>query len=128
MNMDFKRKLPIPMDIKAQYPITPELDAIKIKRDEEIKAIFEGKDNRFALIIGPCSADKDDSVIDYITRLREVQEKVADKILIIPRIYTNKPRTTGDGYKGMLHQPDPNKDSDMLKGVVAIRNLHIRAI
>ena len=128
MNMNFKRKLPIPMDIKAQYPVTPELEALKIKRDAEIKAIFEGKDNRFILIIGPCSADHDDSVIDYISRLRTVQDKVSDKILIIPRIYTNKPRTTGDGYKGMLHQPDPLKESDMLKGVVAIRNLHIRAM
>ena len=128
MNMEFKRKLPIPKDIKAQYPITPKLDAIKTARDAEIKSIFEGNDDRFILIIGPCSADKDDSVIDYISRLREVQEKVSDKILIIPRIYTNKPRTTGDGYKGMLHQPDPSKGSDMLKGVVAIRNLHIRAI
>ena len=126
--MNFKRKLPIPMDIKAQYPVTPELEALKAKRDEEIKAIFEGTDDRFILIIGPCSADNDDSVIDYISRLRTVQEKVSDKILIIPRIYTNKPRTTGDGYKGMLHQPDPLKESDMLKGVVAIRNLHIRAM
>ena len=128
MNMDFKRKLPIPMDIKALHPFTPELAAIKRKRDKEIKEIFEGKDDRFLLIIGPCSADKDDSVLDYISRLRNVQEKVSDKILIIPRIYTNKPRTTGDGYKGMLHQPDPHKGEDMLKGVVAIRNLHIRAI
>ena len=128
MNMNFKRKLPIPMEIKAQYPLTPELEAMKAKRDEEIKAVFEGKDDKFILVIGPCSADKDDSVIDYITRLRGVQEKVSDKILIIPRIYTNKPRTTGDGYKGMLHQPDPHKGEDMLKGVVAIRNLHIRAM
>ena len=128
MNMNFKRKLPIPMEIKEQYPITYKLEQMKEKRDEEIKAIFESRDDRFILIIGPCSADNDDSVIDYITRLREVQEKVADKILIIPRIYTNKPRTTGDGYKGMLHQPDPHKGEDMLKGVVAIRSLHIRAM
>ena len=128
MNMDFKRKLPIPMEIKAQYPFTPKLEAIKTKRDREIKDIFEGNDDRFLLIIGPCSADKDDSVLDYISRLRKVQEKVSDKLLIIPRLYTNKPRTTGDGYKGMLHQPDPHKGEDMLKGVVAIRNLHIRAI
>ena len=128
MNMNFKRKLPIPMDIKAEYPLTKELEEIKIKRDKEIRDIFEGKDDRFILIIGPCSADNDDSVIDYISRLRTVQDKVADKIFIIPRIYTNKPRTTGDGYKGMLHQPDPHKGEDMLKGVVAIRNLHIRAI
>jgi 3-deoxy-7-phosphoheptulonate synthase len=128
MNMNFKRKLPIPMEIKEQYPITYELEQMKEKRDLEIKSIFEGRDDRFILIIGPCSADNDDSVIDYITRLRKVQDKVSDKILIIPRIYTNKPRTTGDGYKGMLHQPDPHKGEDMLKGVVAIRNLHIRAM
>ena len=128
MNMNFKRKLPIPMEIKEQYPITYELEQMKEKRDQEIKSIFEGRDDRFILIIGPCSADNDDSVIDYISRLRGVQDKVSDKILIIPRIYTNKPRTTGDGYKGMLHQPDPHKGEDVLKGVVAIRNLHIRAI
>ena len=128
MNMNFKRKLPIPMDIKAEYPLTAELEALKVNRDREIKDIFEGKDDKFILIIGPCSADNDDSVIDYISRLRGVQEKVSDKILIIPRIYTNKPRTTGDGYKGMLHQPDPHKSEDMLKGVVAIRRLHIRAM
>ena len=128
MNMNFKRKLPIPMEIKEKYPVTWEIQKLKERRDEEIKAIFEGRDDRFLLIIGPCSADKDDSVLDYIYRLREVQEKVSDKIMIIPRIYTNKPRTTGAGYKGMLHQPDPNKDADMLKGVVAIRSLHLRAI
>ena len=128
MNMNFKRKLPIPMEIKEQYPITYKLEQMKEKRDEEIKAIFEGRDDRFILIIGPCSADNDDSVIDYISRLRGVQEKVSDKIYIIPRIYTNKPRTTGDGYKGMLHQPDPHKGEDVLKGVVAIRSLHIKAI
>lgn len=128
MNMNFKRKLPIPMEIKEQFPLSYQNEQLKVKRDTEIKSIFEGKDNRFILIIGPCSADHDDSVIDYISRLRLVQEKVSDKILIIPRIYTNKPRTTGDGYKGMLHQPDPNKESDMLKGLIAIRNLHLRAI
>ncbi len=128
MNMDFKRKLPIPMEIKEQFPLSFKNEQLKVKRDVEIKSIFEGKDDRFILIIGPCSADHDDSVIDYISRLRTVQDKVSDKILIIPRIYTNKPRTTGDGYKGMLHQPDPQKGSDMLKGLIAIRNLHIRAI
>ncbi len=128
MNMDFKRKLPIPMEIKKQFPLTKKLEKIKKIRDAEIKNIFESKDNRFLLIIGPCSADNDDSVLDYITRLRGVQEKVKDKILIIPRVYTNKPRTTGAGYKGMLHQPDPHKGSDMLKGLIAIRNLHMRVI
>lgn len=128
MNMNFKRKLPIPSEIKEQYPITWKLEEIKEKRDAELKAIFEGRDDRFVLIIGPCSADKDDSVIEYISRLRGIQEKVEDKIFIVPRIYTNKPRTTGDGYKGMLHQPDPTKGEDMLNGLIAIRNLHIRAI
>lgn len=128
MNMNFKRKLPIPMEIKEQFPLSYKLEQLKAKRDMDIKSIFEGKDDRFLLIIGPCSADHDDSVIDYISRLRNIQEKVSDKILIIPRIYTNKPRTTGDGYKGMLHQPDPQKESDMLKGLIAIRNLHLRAI
>lgn len=128
MSMNFIRKLPIPMDIKAQFPLSDEMKALKEKRDEEIKSVFEGKSDKFILIIGPCSADHEDSVIDYIGRLRTVQEKVNDKILIIPRIYTNKPRTTGDGYKGMLHQPDPLQNEDMLNGVIAIRKLHIRAI
>ena len=128
MNMDFKRKLPIPQEIKEQLPVTAEMTAVKAKRDAEIRAIFEGTDDRLLLVIGPCSADKDDSVIEYITRLRGVQDKVQDKILMIPRIYTNKPRTTGDGYKGMLHQPDPKKESDMLGGLLAIRSLHLRAL
>ncbi len=127
-NMNFIRKLPIPMDIKAQYPICDKMIKLKEQRDAEIKDIICGKSDKFLLIIGPCSADNEDSVIDYITRLRKVQEKVEDKIFIIPRIYTNKPRTTGDGYKGMLHQPDPSQGEDMLEGVVAIRKLHMRAI
>ncbi len=128
MNMDFVCKLPIPKDIKEQYPLTEEAVAIKAKRDKEIKDIFEGKERKLILVIGPCSADNEDSVMDYISRLVPVQEKVKDKILIIPRIYTNKPRTTGDGYKGMLHQPDPNAAADLIKGIVAIRKLHMRAI
>ncbi len=128
MNMEFLRKLPVPRDIKEQYPLDAESISVKEKRDAEIKAVFEGKSDKFLLIIGPCSADRDESVIDYIGRLRKVQDEVSDKILIIPRIYTNKPRTTGDGYKGMLHQPDPNKASDMLNGLVAIRELHMRAV
>ena len=128
MNMNFLRKLPIPQDIKAQFPISDEMVALKVKRDEEIKKVFSGESDKFILIIGPCSADHEDSVIDYISRLKKVSEKVEDKILIVPRIYTNKPRTTGDGYKGMLHQPDPNKSEDMLEGVIAIRKLHMRAI
>ena len=116
------------MEVKERYPLTYELEAIVKNRAAEIKDIFTGKSDKFVLVIGPCSADNEDSVIDYISRLRTVQEKVQDKIFIIPRIYTNKPRTTGDGYKGMLHQPDPNEKPDMYKGIVAIRELHIRAL
>ena len=128
MNMEFVRKMPVPQEIKEQYPVTDEMKKLKAERDSEIKSIFEGKSDKFILVIGPCSADKDESVIDYIHRLKKVYERVSDKIFIIPRIYTNKPRTTGDGYKGMLHQPDPNKDADMLNGLIAIRKLHMRAL
>ena len=128
MNMEFIGKLPIPQEIKAMYPVTEELTAIKEARDVEIKKVFSGESDKFILVIGPCSADNEDSVLDYISRLREVQEKVKDQIVIIPRIYTGKPRTTGDGYKGMLHQPDPNSRPDLIKGIIAIRNLHMRAL
>lgn len=128
MGMLFERKLPIPQEIKQQYPLDERLSKVVKDRENEIKNIFSGKSDKFVLIIGPCSADNEDSVIDYISRLRKVQDKVNDKIFIIPRIYTNKPRTTGDGYKGMLHQPNPNEKPDMLKGIVSIRNLHIRAL
>ena len=114
--MMFKRKLPIPQEIKGMYPVTDELAEIKKARDEQIKAVFSGKSDKFLLVIGPCSADAEEPVLDYVHRLKKVQDKVADKIIIIPRIYTNKPRTVGDGYKGMLHQPDPTKGSDLLKG------------
>lgn len=128
MNMVFERKLPIPKEVKEMYPITPELAATVKRRADELAAIFRGESQRFVLVIGPCSADNPDSVLDYISRLREVQEKVKDKIFIIPRIYTGKPRTTGDGYKGLLHQPNPNEQPDMFKGIVAIRDLHMRAL
>ena len=128
MNMHFYRKLPMPIDIKAEYPVSEELAAIKAARDEEIARIFRGESDKFLLIIGPCSADNREAVLDYIGRLRRVQDRVADKIMIIPRIYTNKPRTTGDGYKGMLHQPNPDERPDMLKGIVAIRDLHLAAL
>ncbi len=128
MNLSFERKLPIPKEIKEMCPLSSDLNKIIKEREKEIADIFTGKSNKLILIIGPCSADNEDSVIDYITRLRRVQEKVSDKIFIIPRIYTNKPRTTGDGYKGMLHQPNPNEKPDMLKGIMMIRDLHIRAI
>lgn len=126
--MIFERKLTIPKEVKEMYPLTDEMKKVVDERNAEISGIFTGADDRLLLIIGPCSADREDSVIDYITRLREVQEKVKDKIYIIPRIYTNKPRTTGDGYKGMLHQPDPNEKPDMFKGIVTIRELHMRAL
>ncbi len=128
MNMEFYRKLPIPQDVKAQFPLTSEWEKVVLSKRNEINSVFTGASDKFILIIGPCSADNENSVMDYIHRLRTVQDKVADKILIVPRIYTNKPRTTGEGYKGMLHQPDPNQKPDMLKGIIAIRKLHMRAI
>ncbi len=128
MNMQFERKLTIPKEMKEQFPLSTELAEVVRDRSEQIKDIFAGHDDRLILVIGPCSADQEDSVLDYISRLRRVQDKVADKIFIIPRIYTNKPRTTGDGYKGMLHQPNPNEKPDMYKGIVAIRELHMRAL
>ena len=128
MNMNFIRKLPIPKDVKEQFPLSPELAKIKAHRDEEIAKIFTGESDKFLLVIGPCSADREDAVLEYISRLRELQEKVKDKIFIIPRIYTGKPRTTGAGYKGLLHQPDPNEKPDLFKGIVAIRELHMRAL
>lgn len=128
MAMNFQKELPTPEAVKAQYPLSDELAQIVKARAEEIRNIFTSKSDKFILIIGPCSADNEDSVIDYISRLRTVQDKVNDKIFIIPRIYTNKPRTTGDGYKGMLHQPDPTEKPDMYKGLVSIRELHMRAL
>lgn len=128
MNLEFKRKLPTLQEIKAMYPIDDTLAEFKKETDRTLKNIFEGKDDRLLLVIGPCSADREDAVLDYIGRLRTVQEKVRDKIVIVPRIYTNKPRTTGDGYKGMLHQPDPHESENMLKGLIAIRKLHIKAL
>lgn len=128
MNMNFKRKLPIPKEIKEQYPMTAELARVKEARDRQIADIFTGKDNRMVLIIGPCSADREDAVLDYCHRLAHLQEVVKDKLLLIPRVYTNKPRTTGAGYKGLLHQPDPEGKPDMLQGVIAIRRLHTNVL
>lgn len=128
MPMNLIRELPRPSEIKAEFSLSPELKEIKARRDEEIKAIFRGDSNKFILIIGPCSADSEEPVLDYISRLRELQEKVKDKIMIIPRIYTGKPRTTGDGYKGMLHQPNPTEMPDLKSGIIAVRNLHIKAL
>ena len=128
MQMNFHRKLPIPQEVKAEYPLTQRMEQAKAARDESIRAVFEGNSDKFILIIGPCSADHREPVLEYISRLRKIQEQVEDKIIIIPRIYTNKPRTTGQGYKGMLHQPDPDAKPDMYKGIVAIRELHLAAL
>ncbi len=127
-NMIFKRKLPIPKEIKEQYPLTAELSQVKARRDKEIADVFTGKSDKMVLIIGPCSADREDAVLEYCERLAKLQEAVSDKLVLIPRVYTNKPRTTGDGYKGLLHQPDPRKTSDMLEGVIAIRRLHTNVL
>ncbi len=128
MQMKFYRKLPIPKDLKEQFPADERIVKIKKERDPEIEKVFAGESDKFLLIIGPCSADREDSVLDYLCRLSKVQEKVKDKILIIPRVYTNKPRTTGEGYKGLIHQPDPEKKPDMLHGIITVRELHQRAI
>ena len=128
MQMNFHRKLPIPQEVKKEYPLTERMEQVKATRDEAIRAVFDGSSDKFLLVIGPCSADHREPVLEYISRLRRVQEQVADKIIIIPRIYTNKPRTTGQGYKGMLHQPDPEEKPDMYKGIVAIRELHMAAL
>lgn len=128
MNVEYKKKLPAAKKVQEMYKLSEADKAKKAENDKAVKKIFTGEDDRLLLIIGPCSADRDDAVLEYISRLRILQEKVEEKILIVPRIYTNKPRTTGAGYKGMLHQPDPNKTPDMLKGVIAIRKLHIRAL
>ena len=128
MQMNFHRKLPIPQEVKKEYPLTERMEQVKAARDEAIRAVFDGSSDKFLLVIGPCSADHREPVLEYISRLRRVQEQVADKIIIIPRIYTNKPRTTGQGYKGMLHQPDPEEKPDMYKGIVAIRELHMAGL
>ena len=128
MNMEFKRKLPTPQAIRDMYPVSPELARQKQANDRAVRDVLTGEDDRLMLLIGPCSADREDAVLDYVTRLRGLQEKVKDKILLVPRVYSNKPRTTGDGYKGMLHQPDPNGDPDILKGLIATRKMHIKVL
>lgn len=125
MSFEFVKKLPVPAEIREQYPLSAECVKIKDERDAMIKDVLTGNSDKFIAIIGPCSADNEDAVLDYTSRLAKVQEKVKDKIIIIPRVYTNKPRTTGEGYKGMLHQPDPQKAPDMLAGLIAIRKLHM---
>ena len=127
-NMNFKRRLPVPKDIKERYPLTPALAAVKTRRDRELAEIFTGRSGRMVLLIGPCSADREDAVLDYCTRLAALQEQVQDSLILVPRVYTNKPRTTGEGYKGLLHQPDPAGEYDLLEGVIAIRRLHTRVL
>lgn len=128
MEMTFHRKLPIPQEVKKEFPLTERMLKVKGERDAEIRAVFEGTSDKFILVIGPCSADHSEPVLEYISRLRKVADEVSDKIIMIPRIYTNKPRTTGKGYKGMLHQPDPDAKPDMYKGIIAIRELHRAAL
>lgn len=128
MSFQFIKQLPTPDEIKEQIPMSEELKAQKRKRDKEIQDIFTGDSNKFLVIVGPCSADREDSVCEYTNRLARLQEKVSDRLVLIPRIYTNKPRTTGEGYKGMLHQPDPEAKPDVLAGILAIRKMHIRAL
>lgn len=128
MGFEFVKKLPTPAEIKEQYPVSKEIEKIKKERDEEIRKVITGETDKFLAIIGPCSADNEDAVCDYISRLAPIQEKIKEKVIIIPRIYTNKPRTTGEGYKGIVHQPDPEGKPDLLAGLIAMRKMHMRAI
>ena len=128
MSMTYNRQLPSPQELKGEYPLSQELAERKARRDAEIRQVFEGKSDKFLVVVGPCSADREDAVLEYVTRLEKVQRQVEDRLLLIPRVYTNKPRTTGAGYKGMLHQPSPDKGPDLLGGIIAIRRLHIRVM
>ena len=128
MSMNFNTKLPQPHEIKKELPLSSRMEKAKAERDESIREVFDGRLNKFILIIGPCSSDHAEPVLEYVSRLKRVEEQVSDKIIIIPRIYTNKPRTNGRGYKGMLHQPDPDAKPDMYKGIVAIRRLHLACL
>ena len=128
MSMQLNRQLPQPAELKAQYPLSPANHALKAQRDQEIRAVFEGRSDKFLVIVGPCSADNQDAVLEYVHRLAEMNEAVKDRLVLIPRVYTNKPRTTGQGYKGMLHQPSPDKAPDLLEGIIAIRRMHIRVM
>ena len=128
MGINYITKVKTPDELKSEYSLRKDLAELKVKRDAEIADIITGKSDKFLVIIGPCSADNEDAVCDYTSRLAKVQEKVADKILLVPRIYTNKPRTTGEGYKGIVHQPDPEKAPDLLEGIIAMRKMHLRSI
>ena len=128
MSLEFVRKLPTPTEIREQYPLSARATEIKKQRDAEIAKVFTGDSDKFLVIVGPCSADNEDAVLEYNHRLAKVADKVSDKLIIIPRVYTNKPRTTGEGYKGIVHQPDPEGKPDLLHGLIAMRKMHIRAI
>ena len=128
MSMKLNKELPLPATLKAEYPMDPAITALKAERDREIRKVFTGESDKFIVLVGPCSADNEEAVCEYVNRLSRVNEQLSDRLLIIPRIYTNKPRTTGEGYKGMLHQPKPDEAPDLLAGIVAIRKMHIRAI
>ena len=128
MSFEFIKKLPTPEEIKEEFPLSENLQALKQNRDEEIKKVFTGESNKFLVIVGPCSADNEDAVCEYVSRLAKVNEKVKDKLILIPRIYTNKPRTTGEGYKGIIHQPDPEKGTDFLQCLIAKRKMQLRAM
>lgn len=128
MSFTFLNELPSPAQIQERYPLSEKLQELKKQRDAEISNVIKGLDNRFLVIIGPCSADNEDSVCDYVSRLTSIQENVKDKLIIIPRVYTNKPRTTGEGYKGLLHQPDPEKKPNMYEGLIAIRRMHMHVV
>ena len=128
MSMKQNRELPLPAGLKAEYPLSNAVKALKAQRDREIREVFEGNSDKFLVLIGPCSADNQDAVLEYVHRLQRVNEQVKEKLLLIPRVYTNKPRTTGEGYKGMLHQPSPDQAPDMLQGIIAIRKMHIRVM
>ena len=128
MSIKINHELPLPEILKEQYPVSGRIEEIKKKRDEEIRDIFTGRSYKFIVLAGPCSADNEESVCEYVRKLKELADQVSDKLMIIPRVYTNKPRTTGDGYKGMLHQPDPEKEPDLLAGIIAIRKMHIRVM
>ena len=128
MAMQLNKQLPLPADLKAEYPLSREITGVKARRDAEIRDIFTGRSDKFVVIVGPCSADNEDAVCDYVSRLASLNDRLSDRLMLIPRIYTNKPRTTGEGYKGMLHQPEPDKAPDLLAGIIAIRRMHTRAI
>ena len=128
MSFTFIEKLPTPDEIRAEYPLPQALAQRKAERDREIREVLTGESHKLLVIIGPCSADNEDSVCDYVNRLAALNDKVSDRLILIPRIYTNKPRTTGEGYKGIIHQPDPQKQEDFLAGLIAMRKMHIRAV